>query len=96
MIKFLLQDKTPREEDVYTIDWTAHLGGDTITGAQPFVMEALVGTAIINQGVNDIPDNKSSFWISGGNEGEVCEFRVGINTTGGKKIDALLIIGIRI
>ena len=94
MIRYCLVDKTPHEEDVYTIDWKPHLGEDTLTGPTPHI-EVLEGTVIVDGGTNDLDNGVTSFWVRGGEKGEVARFTVGVDTVAGKDLDAFFTIGVR-
>ena len=95
MIRFSLEDKTPREADIYTINWSRHLPeNDTLTGGPP-ELETLEGSIIMSDGANDVLAGQSSFRIAGGQHGEVCRGRVSGDTNGGSKLDAIVTIGIR-
>lgn len=94
MIRFSLEDKTPREEDVYSISWAKHLGEDTL--ALTLVpAEILDGSITVGDISHDVPSSTTSFWVRGGVAGEVCRFIMSVNTVGGRKLDALCVIGVR-
>jgi hypothetical protein len=94
VIRFSLEDKSPREEDIYTISWVKHLGVDTLTGAAPTI-EILEGDVVVDTASNDVGSGTTSFWVRGGIIGQVCRFLIGTNSVGGKKLDAICTIGIR-
>jgi hypothetical protein len=94
MITFYLRDKTSREEDVYTIDWTPHIGEDTLTATEP-VVEVLDGSVTVTRAENDPDAGETNFWIEGGSNGEVPRIAVGIDTVGLRKLDAHLLFGVR-
>ena len=92
MIRCFLRDKAPEGEEVYSIDWTAYLGQDTLTDAP--VSDILEGTIVVDTLSN--PDNKHSrFFVRGGVRGEVGKAMIKVTTAGGQTLEAEIIIGIR-
>lgn len=92
MIRFLLRDKTPREQEVYTIDWSPYLGQDTLTGNP--TSDVREGTIVVDNMSNSGP-KESTLWISGGVKGEVARAMVQITTVGNRELDAEVILGVR-
>lgn len=92
MIRFTLRDKTPDEEDVRSIDWSKHIGVDTLVGAPTSLVRE--GTVVVNNLTN--PDtHTTNFWVRGGIRGEVARFLVHAETTAGRKLEAECVIGVR-
>lgn len=94
MIRFFLRDKTPREKEPYTIDWTKYLPqGATLTGIPLMAVEE--GTVVPADGVNNTGSNKTSFTLDGGAVGEVARVRIGVDLDDGNRLDAHCILGVR-
>lgn len=92
MIRFTLRDKSPTEDQIYSIDWTPFIGLDTVAGVPTFdVLEGTVGAHDL-----DAPDNHTTrFWLNGGIRGEVAKLLIHQPTTAGQDLDAEIIIGVR-
>jgi hypothetical protein len=93
MIRFALRDKAVGEEDVFTIDWSAHIADDPLTGVP--TAEVLAGTPVIDTLSNNVPNKTSDFWIRGGIKGEVCRALIKVATVGGRALEAEVIFGVR-
>lgn len=92
MIRFTLRDKSPTEDQIYSIDWTPYLGGDTLTGTPTF--DVTEGTIVFHN--LDNPDNHTTrFWIEGGAKGEVARALIHQPTLATQDLDAEIIIGVR-
>lgn len=93
MIRFTLTDKAPQGVDWFTIDWTKHLGQDTLSGVN--APEMLEGTAIISNVTNLSDGVTTRFQVSGGAVGEVYRGRIHVTTTAGRELDAEVVGGVR-
>lgn len=92
MIRFTLRDKSPDEDQVYSIDWTPFIGQDTLVA--PVTHDVLEGTVIVHNADN--PDTHTTrFWIRGGELGEVARILLHQPTTATQVLDAEVIIGVR-
>lgn len=91
MIRFALRDKTPREEDIYSINWAPYIGADVLDNV---TSEVVSGGIIIDTETIE-SDQVSSFFIRGGTLGQVAVGIIKISTVAGRELDALVTLGIR-
>lgn len=92
MIRFLLDDKAPEGEDVYSINWAPYIGADTLAGIPTAIV--VEGTILVDTLSN--PDtHTTNFWVRGGIKGEVARAFIHADTTVGRELDAEIIIGVR-
>ena len=94
MIRFNLTDKDPDGVDVFSIDWTKHLGQDTLSGVGTPPSETTEGTVVIDRVSNPVTVT-TRFFVSGGAKGEVYRGRIHVTSTAGRELDAEVVGGVR-
>lgn len=92
MIKFTLRDKTPNEDQVYSVDWTPYIGADTLNGVP--TMAPLEGT-IVAHNVDNPDTHTTRFWLRGGVRGEVSKLLLHQPTQAGQVLEAEVVLGVR-
>lgn len=92
MIRFTLRDKSPTEDQVYSINWTPYIGGDTLNGVP--TAEVLEGT-VEAYAISNPDTHTTRFFLRGGVRGEVAKILFHQPAAGSPELDAEVIIGVR-
>lgn len=83
--------KDPNETRAYTIDWSDHLGSDSINGSPTWTVES--GSVTISS--SSVSSNQATALIAGGQLGETAVLNCRIITSAGETLDQSIRVRVR-